>query len=194
MPGLARVCGQRAREASTHPLVDAREHVNHLTKETVTVQTLRTLVFGLTLLASALTLLPQPVAAQSINSIPFAAQLVPAPHCSATTTTSFAFINADRSVRIVIVGLRCGGRFVTGHVTIKALQVRLTDGQLFEAGAVSTTLIRGNGAFTAPAGGGALLAHCGTDDPSGTFGTTCQSLIIVVEDQKGVVQAGTGVQ
>jgi len=160
------------------------------------VQTLRTLVFGLMLLASALMLLPQPVAAQSTGSIPFAAQLVPAPNCSTTSTTmpSFVLINPNRSLQIGIVGLKCGGRFVTGTVTVRALQVRLSDGVIFEAGATSITLLRGNGVVTAPAGGGALLEKCGTYDP-GTFGATCQSLIIAVEDPAGNVQyEATGVQ
>jgi len=157
------------------------------------MQTLRTLVCGMTLLASALMLLlPQPVAAQSTGSIPFAVQLVPAPNCS--TAASFALINPNRSLQIGIVGLQCDGRLVTGTVTVKALQVRLSDGGIFEAGATSITLLRGTGAIITPAGGGALLAHCGTDDPSGAFGTTCQSLIIAVEDPAGVVQEATGVQ
>jgi len=167
------------------------------------VQTLRTLVFGLTLLASALMMmLPQPVAAQYTGCIPFfSAPLVPAHNCLATT--SFVLINADRSLQIVIVGLQCGEpgnqQFVNGPVTIKARQVCLSPqvclpppNNIFEAGSISTTLIGGTGVVTATAGGGDLLANCGTDDP-GAFGTTCQSLIITVEDQAGVVEV-TGVQ
>lgn len=155
--------------------------------------TLRTLACEMTLLASALMLLAQPVAAQSAGCLPaFLAPLVPAPNCS--TTTSFALINGDRSLQIVIVGLKCDGKLVSGAVTVKALQVRVPQGEIFEAGATSTTLVGGTGAVIAPAGGGELLAHCGTDDPSGGFGTTCQNLIIAVEDQAGVVKGATGVQ
>ena len=156
------------------------------------MQTLRTLVVGMTLLASTLMLQQQPVAAQSTSNIPFGARLVPAPNCS--TTTSFVLINTNRSLQIGIVGLRCDGRLVTGSVTLKALQVRLADGVIFEAGSIATTLILGNGVVTLPAGGGALLGNCGTGD-TGSFGTTCQSLIIAVENQAGTVQyAATGIQ
>jgi hypothetical protein len=161
----------------------------------------------MTLLASTL-MLQQPVAAQSTsgghqteeaiaplstNCVPFfAAPLVPVPNCS--TTASFVLINTDRSLEIVIVGLKCGGQLVTNTVTLKALQVRLADGVIFEAGSIATTLILGNGVVTLPAGGGALLGNCGTGD-TGSFGTTCQSLIIAVENQAGTVQyAATGIQ
>jgi hypothetical protein len=160
-------------------------------KETVTVQTLRTLVVGMTLLTSTL-MLQQPVAAQSTSNIPFGAHLVPAPNCS--TSTSFVLINTNRSLQIGIVGLKCDGRLVTGSVTIKALQVRLVDGVIFEIGSVSTPVVRGNGAVALPAGGGALLGNCGIGDP-GSFGTTCQSLIIAVQDKNtGAVKEATGVQ
>ena len=168
------------------------------------MQTLRTLGFGLTLLASALTLLlPQPVAAQYTGCIPFfSAPLVPAPHCS--TTTSFVLINADRSLQIVIVGLQCGEpgnqQFVNGLVTLRARQVCLSPssqvcsspGEISEAGTMSMALVGGTGVVTAIAGGGTLLANCGNPNDT-TFGATCQSLIIAVEDQAGVVEV-TGVQ
>jgi hypothetical protein len=146
----------------------------------------------MTLLASTLMLQQQPVAAQSTSNIPFGARLVPAPNCS--TTTSFVLINTNRSLQIGIVGLRCDGRLVTGSVTLKALQVRLADGVIFEIGSVSAPLVRGNGAVALPPGGGALLGNCGIGDP-GSFGTTCQSLIIAVQDKDtGAVKEATGVQ